>query len=49
MDREIILVFYGKFVLGILDLLELIYGKNYFIIVLDCYIDENFDLMELVS
>lgn len=49
MDREIILASHGKFASGILDSLELIYGKNHSITVLDCYTDENFDLAETVS
>ncbi len=48
MDREIILASHGKFASGILDSLELIYGKNHSITVLDCYTDENFDLAETV-
>ena len=49
MDREIILASHGKFASGILDSLELIYGKNHSITALDCYTDENFDLTESVS
>ena len=49
MDREIILASHGKFASGILDSLELIYGKNQSITALDCYTDENFDLTESVS
>lgn len=48
MDREIILASHGKFASGILDSLELIYGKNHSITVFDCYTDENFDLAETV-
>lgn len=45
---EIILASHGKFASGILDSLELIYGKNHSITVFDCYTDENFDLAETV-
>ncbi|MBH8397528.1 PTS sugar transporter subunit IIA, partial [Klebsiella pneumoniae] len=48
MDREIILASHGKFASGILDSLELIYGKHHSITVFDCYTDENFDLAETV-
>jgi fructoselysine and glucoselysine-specific PTS system IIA component len=48
MERKIILASHGKFASGILDSMELIYGKTT-IIALDCYTTPAFDLAQTVE
>lgn len=48
MERTIILASHGRFASGILDSLELIFGKTHSILALDCYGTETFDLAKSV-
>ena len=47
MERTIILASHGRFASGILDSLELIFGKTHSILALDCYGTETFDIERL--
>ncbi|MDL4888101.1 PTS sugar transporter subunit IIA [Enterococcus hirae] len=49
MERTIILASHGRFASGILDSLELIFGKTHSILALDCYGTETFDLAKSVQ
>src|SRR5699024_5163891 len=48
LERKVVLASHGKFASGILSSLELICGTSDQVEAIDCYIEEDFDLVETV-